>query len=433
MKTRAILLLVCFLFCFSVFNAYAGQVILIKNGTIVPVVGQIIPNGSLLIKDGKIAAVGTQISTPDGATVIDAKGMFVYPGLIAPMTAIGVTGYPGAGNDTDEVGVSTPQMDPYDAINPEDESIDVTRSGGITTVMTVSGSGSVINGKAVILNLEGDLAEDMVTHRYVAQIINVGAKESSKYPSTLPGVMAFLRDKFDQAKQYAEKQKKGDKQEKSKDSEKNPDPSKRNLEMEALVPVVQGKVPVVILTYDEVTLRNALNLIKEYGLKGIIQARTGIMKYLDRLASEKIPVIWAGTANIPTRWEPFDQYYNTAAALEAHGVLFTFDPGGWGLGSRMVRNITVPASLSVAHGLSEEAAIKALTIDAARILGIDDVVGSLEKGKTANVVVWTGSPIQMRSRVNTVIINGKIVPLTNVQTRLRDKFDKLVRERMKKK
>lgn len=433
MKKRIYITSALILFFILVLTAQSQEIILIKNGTIVPVVGKTIKNGSLLIQNGKIAKIGTDIKAPNGAKIIDAEGMFVYPGLVAPMTAIGVTGYPGAGNDTDEVGVATPHMDPYDAINPEDESIEVTRVGGVTTVMTVSGSRSVINGKSLIMNLEGDLAEDMVIKKYVAQVFNIGARESQKYPTTLPGIMALIRDKFEQTRLYAEKKKKPQKQDNSESKEKKEAPFKRSLEMEALLPVIEGKVPVLFIASDEATIRNALRLIKEYNLKGIIRAQRGILKFVDQLASEKIPVIWAGTTTIPTRWEPFDLNYHTAAVLAAKGVLFAFDPGGWGPGNRNVRNLPVPASISVAHGLSEEEAIKAITINPARILGIDDHVGSLEKGKTANVVIWSSSPIQMSSRVHSVIINGKIIPLTSVQTRLRDKFEKIVRERMKKK
>jgi imidazolonepropionase-like amidohydrolase len=323
-------------------------------------------------------------------------------------------------------------MDPYDAINPEDECIEVTRLGGVTTVHTVSGSRSVINGKSVVLHLEGNLADKMVAKRYVAQIINMGAKEQNKYPSTHPGVVSFLRDKFNQAKEYARKKSKKDKKGQKEKSD-TASPFKRNLEMEALVPVVTGKIPVILITNDGVTIRNALEIIKEYKLKGIIRASSGILKYADRIAKENIPVIWAGTTGIPRRWEPFDLNYHTAAVLAEKGILFAFDPGGWGLGNRDVRNIPTPASISVAHGLSEKEALKALTINPARILGIEEEVGSLEVGKTANVAIWTGSPLQGRSRVETVIIKGKLIPMTSFQTRLYEKFKKIVYERMKKK
>lgn len=410
--------------------AGATQSILIKNGTIVSMTGDIF-TGDLLIENGKISKIGKKIQAIEGIKIIDVSGKYIYPGLVAVMTAVGVTGYPGAGNDTDEVGTSTPHMDPYDAINPEDECIEVTRIGGITTVQTVSGTQSVINGSSVVLHLEGNLAEEMVTKRDVAQIINMGAKEQGKYPSTQPGIVSFLRSKFDQAKEYARKMRsKGEKDKKSKKDEE--DIFKQNLEMEALIPVIEGKIPVIFVTNDEVSIRNALELIKEYELKGILRVGSGVLKYADRIAEEKIPVIWAGTTGIPQRWEPFDLNYHTAAILAEKGILFAFDPGGYGPGNRNVRNMLMPASISVAHGLSEKDALKALTINPSQILGIGDEVGTIEEGKTANVVIWTGNPLQGSSRVEAVIIKGKLIPMTSFQTRLFEKYKKIVNERKKK-
>jgi imidazolonepropionase-like amidohydrolase len=413
----------------SVFSAGAADKILIINGTIVPVTGKNIRGGSLLIEDGKISRIAARVmEAPAGADVIDAEGKYIYPGMVAVMTAVGVTGYPGAGSDTDEQGTVTPQMDPYDAVNPEDETIPVTRMGGVTTVMTVSGTRSPINGKAVVLNLDGYLAEEMIMKRYAGQIFNTAAKQKGKYPSTLPGVVALLEDKLNDAVRYAEKQKKSGQQ----DEEDKSSVSKTDLAMEALVPVVKGEVTAFFLTYDEVSLRNALKIIDEYDLKAVIQARNGVLKYADEIKQREIPVIWAGTTIIPERWEAFDRFYHVASELENKGLLFAFDPGGWGPGSRNVRNLPVPASLSVAHGLSERAAIEALTINPAKILGIDDKVGSLEEGKIANVVIWTGSPIKMGSQVEKVFIKGKQIPMTSVQTQLYEKFDKVVKERMKR-
>ena len=413
----------------------AGETILIKNGTIVPIKSGDSSVGDILIENGRISQIAPNIPPPSGAEVIDATGKYVYPGLVAVMTAVGVTGYPRAGNDTDEVGTSTPHMDPYDAINPEDDCIEVTRVGGITTVQTVAGSRSVINGKSVVLHLGGTLAEEMVAKRYVAQIFNMGATEQNKYPSTRPGVTSYIRDMLNKAKDYAEKQSDSDrKPDTDKKSENDKDDwSKRDLALEALIPVVEGKVPVIFITSNEVTIRNALAIIDEYKLKGIIRAGDGLLKYADRIAEANIPVIWAGTESVPERWEPHDLNFHTAAVLAEKGILFTFDPGGYGLGSRSVRNITRPATISVAHGLPETDALEALTINPAKILGIGDEVGSLEEGKIANVAIWTGSPIQERSRVETVIIKGKRIPMVSFQTRLYDKFRKIVEERMKKK
>jgi imidazolonepropionase-like amidohydrolase len=436
MRSRNQILAALFIFLLSSLLAFSQGTILIRNAKIVPVVGKIINKGCLLIQKGKIVQIAEEIAAPAGADVIDAKGMSIYPGLVSPLTAVGVTGYPGAGDDINEKGVSTPQMDPFDALNPEDETIEVARIGGVTSVLTVSGTRNAISGKAIILNLDGDVAEDMVIKRNAVEIFNMAGKTENKYPTTLPGVVSLIRDKLNQAKSYIEQKKKA--AEKAPGKKEKPEGMEErrfriDLEMEALIPVVQGETPVLFMTENEVTIHNALEIIKEYNLKGILYATSDVWKLADRLNKEKIPVIWAGTMAITERWEPFDLNYRTASMLAKKGIFFALDQIGWGPSNRNVRNLPLFAGISVAHGLSEEEAIKAITINPARILGVDDQVGSLEVGKTANVVIWSDSPIQMKARVLEVIINGKRIPLTSVQTRLRDKFEKIVRERLKKK
>lgn len=421
-KLASISIVSLFLLGTMVARAQARETILIKNGTIVPVVGKPIANGSLLIQNGKIAGVGAGISAPSGAKVIDAKGMYVYPGMVAPLTAVGLTGYPGAGSDTNEIGQSTPYIDPYEALNPEDETIDVTRIDGVTTVLTAAGTANIINGRAMVLNLDGSLPQDMLLKRDVLLVFNMGARSRTGYPSTLPGILSFIREKLNKAKAPAAK----------KEGAEAGEAAKRDPEMETLAKVVNRELPVMFMTWDEVTIRTALETIDEFNLKGIIFTEGDILKYADQLAAKKIPVVWAGTTNMPQRWEPVDKYFRTAAELAKKGVLFAFNESG-GQGSRNVRRQPVPASLSVAYGLSEEEAVKAITINPAKILGIDDKVGSLEEGKIANVIVCTKPLIQLSSKVKAVIINGRMIPMTSVQTKLRDKFEAIVKERMKKK
>ena len=418
-------------------SALSQQTILIRNGRIIPVVGPVIEKGCLLIEKGKIAKIGADIAAPPDAVVIEAEGLSVYPGLIAPMTAIGLTGYPGSNDDLDEIGVSVPQMDPFDALNPEDDCIEVARLEGVTSVLTIAGTQNVISGKSILINLDGDLAGDMLIKRNVAQIFNLGARQQGKYPVTLPGVMALIRDKLNQTRRYIETKKFMEKRPASKSEESRGEGmgeeiSRPSPEYEALIPVVQGEVPAVFITDNEVTIANALGLIKEFNLKGILYATTDVLKYADRIKEQQIPLIWAGTTNIPRRWEPFDHNFRAGSILADKGVLFAFDQLGWGPGNRNVRNLPVPAAHSVAHGLSQEEAIRAMTISPARIFGVEQELGSLEVGKTANLALWSGSPVQMRSRVLKVIIKGRIIPPQSVQTRLRDKFERIVRERRSK-
>ena len=410
----------------------ATETILIKNGKIFPITSDLMDPGCLLIQEGKIVKIAQEIIPLPEAIIIDAQGNHIYPGMIALMTSVGVTGYPGAGNDQNEFGISTPQMDPLDALNPEDNTIEVTRIGGVTTVHTISGTQNIFNGKSIVIDLEGNIASEMLLKEYAAQIININATRENSYPTTLSGSITLIKEKLEKALEYYRKQKPLEKTHRSDDDNREIS-VKRDLEMEALIPVVKGEIPAVFITQNEVTLRNALNLIKEYDLKGIIQANRGIHKYIDRIAEEKIPVLWAGTTTVPERWESFDLYYSTANLFEKKNIMFAFVSGGFGSGSHNVRNLPLPAALSVAHGLNENEALKALTIYPAKILKIDHLIGSLEEGKIANVVIWSNSPIQMSSKIIQVIIRGKIIPLESFQTRLRDKYQKIIRDRLDKK
>lgn len=401
--------------------------ILIRNAKIVTVTGPVLEKGCLLLENGVISRIAPVIDPPAGATVIEAGGLHVYPGMVALMTAVGLTAYPGSRSEQNENGLSIPFIDAYDSLNPEDNTIAVTRIGGVTTVQLIPGTQSIINGQSIAINLDGNLAGEMLLKRNTGLVINLTVKKENSYPSTLPGLLAWLREKLDKAREHHQKQSASGQTAGKPAEEKRPDP-----ELEALRPVMAGEEPVIFITNDEITLRHAIELIGRFQLRGIIQAGKGALKYAGELAAAKIPVIWAGTTNQPERHEPFDLYFGAAGQLAARGVVLTFTAGGFGGGSN-VRNLTVPASLSMAHGLSEEEAIQALTINPARMIGIDDRTGSLEPGKLANAVIWTGSPLQMRSRVHTLIINGRIVPQTSFQTELRDKYAPAVRERIKPK
>jgi imidazolonepropionase-like amidohydrolase len=397
----------------------AQDAIVIKNGKIIPVVGVPISGGSLVIEKGKITAIGPDVRVPEKAQIINAAGMYVYPGMVAPLTAVGLSGYPGAGSDTNEIGLSVPYLDPYEALNPEDETIAVARVDGITTVLTAAGSARLINGKAIALRLDGDLPEDMILQRDVCLVFNTSAKQTNSYPATFEGISRFFDDKLDKARQYAEKKKGGD--------------SAHDPEMDALAAVLDGQKTILFVAQGEIPIRIALRLIGEFKLKGILfTASTDILKYADEIAARKIPVIWAGTMGLPDRWKPMDLNYHTAAVLAEKKILFAFSESP-GLGSSNVRRQPVPASLSVAYGLSEEEAVKALTINPARIFGLADRIGSLEVGKAADIIISTKPIIQASAKIKTVIINGQVIPMTNVQTRLRDKYRRIVEERMKRK
>jgi imidazolonepropionase-like amidohydrolase len=394
----------------------AQEAVVIRGGTIVPVSGPPIPGGSLVIEKGKITALGTRVSVPARARVVDASGLYVYPGMVAPLTALGLTGYPGAGSDTNEIGLSTPYLDPFEALNPEDETIAVARVDGVTSVLTAAGTARLINGRVMALHLDGNLPEEMVLRRDVALVFNTSARQANAYPSTLEGVSRFFTDKLEKARAFAAKKKSGD--------------SARDPEMEALAAVLDGGRPVVFMAQGGVPIRIALRLMADFKIKGILfTASNEILKSADEIAARGIPVIWAGTNALPDRWQPADLNYHTAAVLAEKKILFALSESA-GQGGSNVRRLPVPASLSVAYGLPEEEAVKAITLNPAKIFGLDDRIGSLEPGKAADIVICTKPIIQASSRVKRVFIAGREIPLESAQTRLRDKYKAIVEERM---
>jgi len=164
-------------------------------------------------------------------------------------------------------------------------------------------------------------------------------------------------------------------------------------------------------------------------LKGILlSGSTDILKYADRIAAGNIPVIWAGTTDLPARWKPVDDNYRAAAALADKKILLAFSESAY-QGSSNVRQQPVPASLSVAYGLPEEEAVKALTLNPARMFGLDDRIGSLDVGKSADIVVCTKPLIQASSKIKAVLVSGRVIPMENMQTKLRDKYRAIIRER----
>jgi imidazolonepropionase-like amidohydrolase len=420
MKRCAVRLALILVFLTAAFATAAAQdAVVIRNATIVPVSGAMIPGGSLVIEKGRITAVGTSVKVPAKARIIDAAGLYVYPGLVAPLTAVGLTNYPGAGNDINEVGLSTPYLDPFEALNPEDETINVARVDGVTTVLTAAGTSRLINGRLIALRLDGDLPEDMVLRLDIGLVFNTSAKQATAYPTTFEGVSRFFTDKLDKARQFAAKKKAGD--------------TARDPEMEALAAVLDGGKPVVFVAQGEVPIRIALRVMADYRIKGILfTASNDILKSLDEIAARRIPVIWAGTTGLPDRWEPVDLNYNVAARLAGKKILFALSESA-GQGGSNVRRLPVAASLSAAYGLSEEEAVRAITLNPARIFGLDDAIGSLDIGKSADLVICTKPLIQASAKVKRVFIAGREIPLENVQTRLRDKYRVLVEERLSRK
>ena len=394
--------------------AGADRAIAIINGRIVVGDGTVIDGGTVLIENGKITQVTEGTILPEDGITIDAKGLWVCPGMIDPYTTIGMVevSMDSATNDTNEsTQIITPHLRATDGFNPDSAIIPVTRVGGITTVLSSPGSGNPINGQAAVFDLAGRTCGEMLIAQEAAMIFSFSnrATRQGSFPTTRPGLVAAVRQALYDARQYEAG--------KLKQSEEGKG-GRLDLKNEALLPVINGDMPVIAEARSVQEIRAAISVADEFGLDLILLNPSHAYKLLDEIKQREIPVLLGNTFNLPAEDEPFDRYFSLAAELHRAGILFAFTTAT----AHNVRTLPTLAAKSVAYGLPEEEAIKAVTLNAARILRIDDMVGSLEPGKTANIVLWDGHPLQGRSRVVRLFIRGEEIELRSRQEDLRDKF-----------
>lgn len=400
----------------------------IRNVKIVTVTGPVIDNGTVVISNGKIAAVGANASAPSGAKVIDGKGLSVYPGMIDADTEIGLTeiGSVAGSVDTNEIGDNNANIHVDVAIRPDSSHIAVTRVNGITTALTAP-RGGLIAGQSAIVNLDGWTPREMVLKSPVAMHINwpgggggrgfggeFGGQQRSatearrEQERQIESLKKILRD----ATAYAD----------SKDARaKDPSLPKQNvdLKLEALIPVVRGQMPVVINVNLERDIKAAITFVGEMKLKAIISGGAEAYRVADQLKARNIPVIVGPVLRVPIRDDdPYDAAFTNAGLLSKAGVKIAFQTND----SAYSRNLPYHAGMAAAFGLPKEEALKAVTIYPAEIFGIADRIGSVEIGKIANLIVTDGDPLEIRTQVKHVFINGHDIPLTSRHTELYEKY-----------
>lgn len=398
-----------------------GTTYVIRNATVVPVVGPRIPNGTIVVRDGHVIAVGANVVAPPGATLIDASGLFVYPGFINSGTQLGLTeiaSVPGP-EDTRELGDINPQNVSLTAVNPHSELIPVTRVNGVTTVIT-SASGGLVSGQASLMDLAGWTPADMGVKRRAAMVFN--------YPAAGGGVGRFgfafgeqrspadaarerdrrVREIFDllhAAKAYGEARQRGASM-------------PANHQAEALVPVIRGELPALFDVESADQIRGVLALADTFGLKVILRGAREAWMLADTLAARNVAVIVGPTTSQPGVADPYDMIYANAGVLARAGVLVAFQTND----AANARNLPYNVALAVAYGLDPDEAVRSITINPARIWGVDDRYGSIEAGKVANLVVTDGDPLDVRTNVRHLFIRGSAVPLTDRHTRLYEQF-----------
>jgi len=378
----------------------------ITNTTIVPVSGPRVSNGTVVIHNGKIEAAGSGVAAPTGATVIDGTGLFVYPGMIDSGDRLGITeiGSVPGGEDTQELGQYNPHNAVLTAVNPSSVHVPITRANGVTSAIT-SAEGGMIQGWAALIDLAGWTPDEMAENGRVAMVMT--------YPRVGGGGRRGFRNGQNQAGDQAETQNRQvrelyDYLRNAKAYNALPNPVPQNLAFAALGPALRGEAPVLFDVQTEGQIRGVLALADTFKLKVVLRGATESWMLADTLAARKIPVIVGPLTATPDGDAPYDAVYAYPGVLAKAGVLIAFQTNDGGEGD--ARNLPYNAALATAYGLDPEEALRAVTINPARIWGVADRLGSIEPGKVANLFLTTGDPLDVRSQVREVFIRGQRMP-----------------------
>jgi len=393
----------------------------IINGTIYcPIQGRM-ENARVLFDEKKIYSVGTSdLDLPQDATIIDAKGKFIVPGFIDPHCHQGLfdgsSGWAGLdGNEmTDPV---TPHVRGIDAFNPEEPSLKEVLHGGITCLNTGPGSGNVISGQTLIIKPIGaHIVDDMIVKAPAALKVALGENpkrvhgvENKRMPMTRMGVAALLRKAFTDARNYIEIWEAYDRKlAKAKEDDKPlPAPPKRDLKLDVLSKVLQNEIPVHAHCHRSDDIITIIRISEEFNVKLVLIHATDSSDIADFIAARQIPAIYGPTLLWVSKPEVKRSSFNTVVKLVRAGVKVALQTDSL---TPMNFFPLLPMFVKKA-GLSEAEALRCVTINPAEILGIENKVGSLEAGKDADIVIWSGNPFDFYSEVEKVFINGKEVKL----------------------
>jgi imidazolonepropionase-like amidohydrolase len=407
----------------------------IRGGQVHTLAGPALENATVILRDGKIAAVGKDVPVPEDAEVIDATGLQVYPGLFDSVSRLGLTevGAVSATVDTTELGEYNPQLVAATAIHPASEHIPVARANGITHAVVAPGGGGfgffgggggpVIPGQASLLQLSGWTVEEMVLRPSVAMMMNWPSLQTRTFdfatfefrqrPFTevkkeYEEKIAQLEDWLEAARHYAQALEKG-----------TPEKFERDLKLEALARVVQGELPVMVMANERRDIQNAVEFASKHKLKLILAGGADAWKVKDLLRENNIPVILRPTQTLPSEEDdPYDKPFTNPGELHAAGVRIAFAT----FDSSDSRTLPYEAANAVPYGLPWEEAVKAVTLYPAQILGVDALLGTVEVGKIANLIVTSGDPLEIQTEVRYLFIRGQLISTDNKHRRLYETY-----------
>ena len=425
--------------------AASNNTVLIRGVDVYPVTSAPVTGVSILVLDGKIAEIGTKIAAPKGVRVVDGKGLRVYPGMIDSGTQLGLSEIPSIRDtvDTGELGEFMPQLRALASVNPDSEHFAVARIAGITSVVTLPAGGAsggggrsggarqYISGQAALIHTFGWTWEDMAISGPAAMYVQfpslgppggrggplpdfiaelaggTGAQTFTEMMRTYQQEVAKLADFFDEARRY------------QKVKAANLPGFVRDLKYEAMLPVLDGKLPLAIAAATPRLIHDAIQFADKQNVKIVIMQPRELGSAAAELKAKNIPVVLGKVLALPRgQDDPYDQAFTLPAEAYKAGVKFAFGT----FENDFVRNLPYQAATAVAFGLPQDEALKAITINAAQIWGAGDQLGSIEKDKSADLMVTTGDPLEIQTQVKHVFIRGQEIELSSKQTRLYDRY-----------
>ena len=379
---------------------------LIKNGRVFTMAGKVYENGCVLIENGKIKEVGEELTASFGEEIIDARGGWVLPGLVDAHSHLGTheanMGF--EGNDTNEItDPITPQLRVIDGLNPQDKAFEAVRASGVTTTLVAPGSANVIGGQCAVIKTYGRCVDEMVIVEPAAVKIAFGEnpkrayKELEKMPSTRMAIAGLLRQTLYEAKAYQVRKEKAAEREEY---------FAVDLKLEALLPVLEGRIPVKAHAHRADDILTAIRIAKEFNVSMTLDHCTEGHLITDYIKEAGFPAIVGPTMSARSKIELTNKSFFTAVKLAASGVkiaITTDHP------VTQMQYLPLCAGLAVREGLPLEAALRAIPNTAAEIIGAADRVGSIEPGKDADLAIFDGNPLQTLTKTLYTIIDGRVV------------------------
>jgi imidazolonepropionase-like amidohydrolase len=383
--------------------ALSAQTIAIAGGKVYPVSGPPIERGTVLIRDGRIVAVGADVAIPAGAQRIDATGKVVTPGLINGATLVGVDEIGSVSSTRESVARGRDRIAaafrPWEGLNPRSVLIGPTRDAGITAFVVLP-SGGLISGQAAILRSTTGGVPDMLLRAPIGMVANLGptgGRDATPRAETL----ARLREILEDTRVYRTRRS-------DYERAQTRTLTASRIDMEALVPVLEGREPLLVRVDRASDIETAMRIAREYGIKLIVVGGAEAWLVADKLAAAKIPVLTGAMNNVPSEFATLGQRQENAGLLARAGVSVTLvgNAEGGSAEAFTARNVRYEAGNAVAYGMEWNAALRAITLTPAETFGVADRVGSLSAGKIADVVIWSGDPFEFASRAEQVFVGG---------------------------